>query len=94
MVNEKAFPDFSPRVDFNAGKETADVRNQARKKRYMPVPQGVSQAVKLPGMKAGIDEKDLPGIPSCRVVLKDRLYIPPDAPDKLHRVSSSTRATA
>jgi hypothetical protein len=94
VVDEKAFPDISPGVDFNPGAETADMRNQAREKRYMPVPQGMSQAVELPGMKAGIGKKYLTDISGCRVMLEDRLYIPPDAPDKLHFVSSSTRATA
>jgi hypothetical protein len=94
VVDEKAFADISPGVYFDTGKEAADVRNQAREKRYMPVPQCMSQTVKLPGVKAGIGEKDLTDISSSRVMLKDRLYIPPDAPDKIHGVSSSSRATA
>jgi hypothetical protein len=94
MVDEKAFSDISPGVDFNACAETADMRNQTRKERHMPVPQRMSQAVKLPGMKAGISKKDFTDISGCRVVLKDRLYITSNAPDKLHLVSSSTRATA
>jgi hypothetical protein len=89
MVNKKTIPNLSPGVNFDPGKETADVRNQAREKRDTPVPEGMSQAMKLTGMKARIDKKDLPSIPGCRVVLKDRLYIPPDAPDKLHNTKKS-----
>jgi hypothetical protein len=98
---KKPSPNLSPGVNFNSGEKTADVRNQAREKRDTPVPEGMGQAMTLPGMEAGVDKKDLPSIPGCRVMLKDRLYIPPDAPDKLHQllplenhVSSSTRATA
>jgi hypothetical protein len=98
MVNEKTVSNLSPGVDFNAGEKPADVRNQAREERYTPVPQGMSQTVKLAGMEAGVSEKDFTDIPRRRVMLKNGLQVSPDAPDKLHRVFpflvSSTKATA
>jgi hypothetical protein len=95
MVDEKAIPYLSPGMNFDSGKKTAYVRNQARKKRDTPVPESMSQAVELPGMKAWVGEKDLPGISGCRVMPKDRLYIAPDIPDAPHNsYPSSTRATA
>jgi hypothetical protein len=95
MVDKKTITYLSPGVDFNPGKKAADVRNQAREKGDTPVPESMSQAVKLTGMKARVGKKDLPGISSCRVVLKDSLYVLPDVPDEPHNpYPFSTRATA
>jgi hypothetical protein len=95
MVDEKSLPNLSPGVNFDPGKETADMRNQTREKRDTPVPQRMSQAMKLPGMETGIGKKDLPGILGCRIVLKYRLHVLFDVADKPHNCyPSSTRATA
>jgi hypothetical protein len=64
------------------------MRNKPGEKRNMPVPQGMSKAMPLAGVKARIGKNDLPDVFNCRVVSKNCLNISPDVFNKQHLTSN------
>jgi len=84
MVNEKPFSNLSPGVDFDPGEEATHMRNQPREKGDMPIPQSMSQAVKLSSVEARVNENNFPCISNRRVMLKNRPYILLNISNKPH----------
>ena len=60
VVDEKILSYPGAGMDFNAGHETADLRNPARQNAPTPVPQRMCKRVKDDGVETGITQNDLP----------------------------------
>jgi hypothetical protein len=84
MINKETLPYLGSGVNLYAGNKATQVRNQPGQNGDVPVTKGMSQAVELAGVKAGIGEQDFQGIYSRRVILKDGFDIIFYAPDKRH----------
>src|SRR5437764_3930517 len=58
MVNEEAPADGGARMDFDAGEQAGDLRNESRQNRHTGLVEPVREAMHQYGVKSGIAEDD------------------------------------
>jgi len=59
MIDEEAIADVGAGMDLYAGEDTAKVGNDPGRHAQAPLMQGMSQTVKLAGVKAGVGQNNL-----------------------------------
>jgi hypothetical protein len=75
MIDEKAAPDLRAGMDFDTGKEAAEMRRQAREPSQPCTPQIVRKAVHQQCMKTRVAGDDFPSIARCRIALEYNRYL-------------------
>ncbi len=73
VVNEEAFADLGAGMDFDAGEEAPDVRQEAAKQSPASLPGGVRKTIDLERVEAGITQKDLEARLDRRITVKDNV---------------------
>src|SRR5581483_6738907 len=78
VINEKTPADGGAGVNLNLRKETADLRNNPRHERNVPLIKSMREPVGQNGVESGITEEDLDDALRRRVFPENRLDLFPD----------------
>ena len=78
VIDEEAAAECGAWVDFNPGKEAADLRDQPGDEGDAPTVEFMGEAVGQDGMKAGVAEEDFNDAFSSRVLPEDGIDLFPD----------------